>query len=958
MGKTLGQDLRENLEGEVRDDVVSRAVYSVDASIYEVQPLAIALPKNHAELLRAIEIARHHNVSIIPRGAATGITGGCLGQGLVIDTSKYLRDIHEVNFDAEYAICDPGVVQSQLNAVLAPKDYRLGPDTSTGNRATLGGMLANNSAGARSLRYGKMSDHIQEVEVALYSGEIIRFHEVSDSQLQDKLQLVGCEGDIYREVCRIKTEYAADIAERFPKIPRRASGYNLDALLHPGPLNIAKLIAGSEGTLGFITQMRVRISRRPQISGLCLIHSPTLHDALSLVASLLQHHPLSLEMVDSHIIAAGRAAPLTAHRVGWIEGQPGAILIVEFDAPTASALQDKLNKLIAAVSGDKRAYAVKSLTEASEMANVWAVRETGVGLLLSKRSYSRAIAFIEDFSVGPDVLAPFMDEFLQLLSRHGKEAGVYGHVGAGCMHVRPYINLRNPADLKTMRQIMEETSDLLLRYHGSLSGEHGDGLVRSWLNEKMFGPRLYQAFRELKHVFDPLGNMNPGKIVARQGLQEHLRTDPTVVQPAITTAYDFSRQGGFHLAVDMCNGNGLCRKREGLMCPSFQAFGDEMHSTRARAQSLREIINGRFPLDALQSDELYAVLEYCLECKGCKTECPSQVDMAKMKAEFLYHYQQKRGYSLRSRLFAHLASINTFTAPMATVFNAINNSWVGKQLLKSIGIAAERSLPLLAPQRFSRWLSTQPPSSGNKGKVVLLLDTFTEFHNPEIGRDALAVLQALGYQVIVPPWQCCGRPLISKGFLDQAKEAAKRVISLLLPYAKQGLPILGLEPSCLFTLKDEYPDLLPSDEARLLAQASTPIDAFLAEALQDNPPQWITREPNTTVLFHTHCHQKALAGSAATKTVLKNLPGVTVTEIDSGCCGMAGSFGYEQEHYAMSMAIGESRLFPAVRASTHDTLIVADGFSCRSQIHHGTQRNALHLVQLLASYQQYDNARV
>jgi len=934
-GVGLTADLRSQMRGEVRDDAVSKAIYSVDASIYEIEPLAAAIPLDREDLATAIGIARSHQVPIIPRGAATGIAGGCIGSGLVLDTSKYFNHIREINYSGEYAICEPGVVQNQLNAALASAGYRLGPDTSTGNRATIGGMLANNSAGSRSLRYGKMSDHIQEVELLLYTGELIRFKPLNHSELKQKLSLNSREGDIYREVMRIKTEYAEDIIEHFPKLLRRVSGYNLNELLVPGDLNLAKLIAGSEGSLGVITELRVNICRRPKASGLCLIQCHSLHDAFSLVTDILDWHPLSLEMVDNKIINAGRSIPLTAKRTAWVEGNPKAVLIVEFDAEN---LTDQLETFAAAMRKDRCCYSVKTMTASSEMADVWAVREAGVGLLLSKRGYNRAIAFIEDIAVPPNVLAPFMDEFLHLLKAHGKEAGVYGHAGAGCIHIRPYVDLRDPAELKTMHDLMESTSDLLLQYQGCMSSEHGDGIVRSWLNEKMFGKRLYQAFIDLKKAFDPGLLMNPGKIVATQGLEENLRMSPEIHPREIQTAYDFSSEGGFALAVDMCNGNGSCRKREGLMCPSFQAFGDEFHSTRARAQSFRAIVNGRLPLEAFTSHELYHVLEYCLECKGCKTECPSQVNMAKMKAEFLYHYQKKWGASLRSKLFAHLATINRLSSPFPGLFNAFNNSWAGKKLLSLLGIATQRTLPALAARRFSKDMPLPP----NNPTVVLFLDTYTEFHHPEIGQNALKILNAIGCKVIVPPWTCCGRPLISKGFLDKAKQSAQKVIDQLLPYARLGLPILGLEPSCIFTIKDEYPDLLPGKEVNLLAALCVPIEGFLAQnALPINAIE-------SPVYFHTHCHQKALQGSETIKSLLRNVS--NATEINSGCCGLAGSFGYEEEHYAMSMQIGENKLLPAVRNAQSDAIIIANGMSCRSQIQHGTGRKAIHLVELLGKY--------
>lgn len=950
MTESLIKDLRDSICGDVRADSMSIAAYSVDASIYEIAPLAIVLPAHVEDIATCLEIARHHKVPLIPRGAATGITGGCIGRGIILDTSKYLNRIDHIDYDKQYAVCEPGVVQKQLNDSLAAQDYRLGPDTSTGNRATLGGMLANNAAGARSLRYGQMSDHVQEVELMLYTGEQLRFGELSEDEWHSKCALDNREGLIYRELERIRTEQRLDIEQNYPKIPRRVSGYNLNELIKPGPLNSAKLIAGSEGTLGIATEIRVGICRRPQKCGLCLLYAHSLQHAFSLVPQVLPWKPLSLEMIDSHIVSAGRSVPLTAARTQWIQGDPVAILIVEFDAATDSELHQKVESFASFARTLPAAYSVQTLVHPSDMAHVWALREAGVGLLLSRRSYSRAIAFLEDFSVGPDMLGPFMEEFLQLLHSHGKQAGVYGHVGAGCMHVRPYINLRNPQELATMRALMEATSDLLLKYHGSLSGEHGDGIVRSWLNEKMFGPKLYDAFKRVKHAFDPLGGMNPGKIIATQALEENLRMSPEVTPLNIPTMYDFSKEGGFALAADLCNGNGMCRKREGLMCPSFQAYGDEFHSTRARAQGLRAILNGRLPADAFTGYDLHHVLEYCLECKGCKTECPSQVDMAKMKAEFLYHYQEKHGYSLRSKLFAHLATINRLASPFAAAFNRLNNSWLGRKALKWLGIAPQRPLPALTRKRFSQ-IHKPEKQKIVPNSVVLLIDTYTEFNHPEIGFAALKVLQSLGHHVICPAWHCCGRPLISKGFLKQAKESADLLVKSLLPYTTLGLPVIGLEPSCLFTLKDDYPDLAQSEAAKLISQNACSFDAFLAEALEKGPSPWKERKDSPSqVRFHTHCHQKSLEGSDATRKILASLPHLHVEEIQSGCCGLAGSFGYEAEHYDFSMKIGETKLFPAVRALDDTVPIVANGMSCRSQIIHGTQRSPLHLAEFLALY--------
>lgn len=950
--KELASDLQQHIEGEIHFDPIHRRVYSVDASIYEIEPIGIVVPKHKNDLLTAVAIAKEYHIPVIARGAATGIAGGCIGKALIIDTSKYLNQIKEINYDKEYAICEPGVVQDTLNAALSERGYRLGPDTSTGNRATLGGMLANNSAGARSLRFGAMVDHVEAVELVLASAETIYLQPVDDTNWNLKRQLQNTEGCLYHELYRIRNEYCHEIENHFPKIPRRVSGYNLNTLISPSPWNPSQLIAGSEGTLGIATEIQMKICKKPQYLGLCIIHFNTMMQALQAIEPLSKHPLLSLEMIDHHIIEMGRRSPTMHHKLDWLIGNPQAILIAEVDSSSHAETNEKLSRLECDLQKLHLGNAHINLTDPIKMGYVWELRKAGLGLLLSKRSYSRAIAFIEDLSVPPQKLALFMTDLQNYLKSKGKEAGIYGHAGAGCMHIRPYIDLRQSNELQLMKKIMEDVSDLVLTYGGALSGEHGDGLVRSWLNEKMFGSRLYQAFVDVKTAFDPENRMNPGKIVHGHPLLAELRLNPEMKRVSIPTFLDFSREGGFELAADLCNGNGACRKAEKVMCPSFQATGDEYHTTRARAQALRAVINGRRPIDDFTSPELYDVLDLCLECKGCKTECPSEVNMAKMKSEFLYHYQQKRGRSLRNKLFVNIGWINQLASPYARLVNWIGGSVLAKTALSWLGLAPERSLPSLTLERFSYWFKKHTPKQAQQKKVILYNDTFNEFNHPEIGQSAVKVLETLGYQVIVPEWHCCGRPAISKGFLEQAREMAKTVIQTLAPYAREGLPIVGLEPSCLLTIKDDFQGLLGSNwnskEAEAVIHHCITFDEFIAQHLENGVLPIPLESQDREVKLHGHCHQKALVGMAPTLKVLKAIPGFRVTEIPSGCCGLAGSFGYEKEHYAISMKIGELCLFPAVRAADTSTLIIANGISCRNQIAHGTQRTAKHLAEVIA----------
>jgi FAD/FMN-containing dehydrogenase/Fe-S oxidoreductase len=945
----LQKELKHAIKGDVHFDEITKKIYSIDASIYEVEPLGIVLPRIKSDLVNTIKIAAKYHVPVIARGAATGITGGCLGSGLIIDTSKYLNRILEINVKQGYVVCEPGVVQDDLNAALSPLGYRLGPDTSTGNRATLGGMLANNAAGARSLLYGKMVDHILAAEVLLAGGELITFSSIDQQACLEKLKENTPEGHIYREVLRLKETQGHEIEQRFPKIPRRVSGYNLDELIKPFPLNLSKLIAGSEGTLGIISEIKIAIVPKLTATALCVIHFDDMLEAMNSIQNILCFKPIALEMIDDQILTMGRQSSLMKNKLEWIYGTPRCIFAVEFQGNSVDEACTKAADFKNAMIQQRIGYAQVALTDNEKMQHVWDIRKAGLGLLLSKRNYSRAIAFIEDLSVPPSQLPSFMKKFLTYLKDKNKEAGIYGHAGSGCIHVRPYIDLRKKEDNILMHQMMLDISDMVLEHGGALSGEHGDGLVRSWLNKKMFGETIYQAFVDLKTAFDPHHLMNPGKIVDGPPLLESLRTDPLTTMTAIPTFLDFTNEGGFELAIDMCNGNGLCRKKESLMCPSFQVSNDEYDTTRARAQSLRNLIMQRLPSQELTSHEIYQVLDLCLECKGCKTECPSQVDMAKMKAEFLYHYQEKHGYSLRNKLFANVGSINYLLSCFPRFFNSMNTAWLSRKLLSWIGLTPRRTLPPLANEVFSKWYQRYSQPAGAKS-VVLFNDTFTEYHEPHIGQSAVKVLNALGYYVHVLPWSCCGRPMISKGFLKQARKKASHLVKLLYPFANQKIPILGLEPSCILTLKDDFLNLVDKsihEETRTVVEMSKTFDEFLADHLSKDSEAF-KNKLDFSVKFHGHCHQKALVGTRPTLQVLTNLSRLSVSEIDSGCCGMAGSFGYEKEHYTISLKIGELRLFPAVRAADNNTMIIANGFSCRSHIAHATDKRAYHLAEICA----------
>lgn len=944
----LEKDLRSQIRGELRFDPIAKRVYSVDASIYEIEPLGIVVPKDKDDLLAAIKICHRHQVPMIARGAATGIAGGCIGEGIILDLSKTLNHILEINIEAGYVICEPGVVQDQLNEALEPHGYRLGPDTSTGNRATLGGMLANNAAGAYSLRYGMMVDHILEVDLILDDGSIVTLGEVTKKRWEDLLAHQGRLGDICRSVQKIKHEYRDEIIKNYPPLPRRASGYTLDTLIDDDIPNVAKLIAGSEGTLGIVASMKLKISAIPRNKLLAVIPFQSMKEALSKVPKILECYPLSLEMIDKEIISMGRKSQQLHQRLGWLEGTPEALLIVEVDGDTPEMSRAALGKLVSLDIGK-----VIPLADPQAVKDVWAVRKAGLELLLSKRSYQRAVAFIEDVAVSPEMLPQFMEELVPILNSLGSTAGIYGHVGAGCIHIRPYLNLRQVSHLEKMEQVSRQIADLVVKYKGAMSGEHGDGIVRSWLHERLFGAKIVEAFALLKQAFDPSGLMNPGKIVIDQespAFLDNLRSDPKTSQPQIKTFLNFDEEGGFSLAVDLCNGNGLCRKRSGTMCPSFQATGDEYDTTRARAQALRAIVNGILPIEELHSAELLDVLDLCLECKGCRSECPASVDMAKMKAEVLYHYQEKHGYSFRSKMFGRISRYLEKAARFPRLANWTMESGIGKMVMRWLRINTEIGFPKVAEETFSAWWKKQTfekRGDGEGGDVVLFNDTFNEFHHPEIGKAAVKVMHRLGVNVVLAERICCGRTLISKGMLKEAKEQAEKLVASLYPFAAEGIPIVGLEPSCILAIADDYKGLLGNDEAaRTVAAACMTFESWVLKELPKRDVTWVGEDKH--VLVHGHCHQKAIVGMQPTRELLNRVPGITWEEIPSGCCGMAGSFGYEAEHAQISRQIGELVLLPAVRGASQESIVIADGTSCRCQIKAGTGRTGLHLAEFLA----------
>jgi FAD/FMN-containing dehydrogenase/Fe-S oxidoreductase len=944
----LEHELRRVVEGEVRFDRFSRLLYSTDASMYQVEPIGVVRPRHAGDVQAVIEIANRSGTPLLPRGGGTSLTGQTVNRALVLDFSRYMDQILEVNEDEQWVRVQPGVVQDELNARVRPRGLLFGPDTSTSNRATLGGMLGNNSGGSHSIAYGLTIDHVLELTALLADGTRVVLRELDADALRARCVASGLEGQVYRETLRLGRVHADEVRARYPRHWRRVAGYNLNEAAREGPFNLARVVVGSEGTLLTIVEARMRLVRRPPATALCVIHYREIQEALESSEAILATRPYAVELTDKLILDLARDNIEQRARMGFVQGDPGAILIVEYAAETAGEARARIDALERLRQRERFGYAAHVALDPGEQQSIWKLRKAGLGLLLGMKGDRKPIAFVEDTAVDPRDLSKFVPRFREILAKHDAQAAYYGHCSVGCLHIRPVIDLKTPRGLTQVRAIADDITDLVLEFGGTISSEHGDGRARSPFLERVYGPRLMQAFRELKHAFDPRNLLNPGNIVESPGVIEHLRygAQYTTWQPE--TLLDFSSQGGFAAAVELCNGVGVCRKTlEGTMCPSYMATKDEEHSTRGRANALRAVLSGKAPAAELTGRRLYEVMDLCLECKGCKAECPANVDMAKLKYEFLAHYHAANGLPLRNRLFGRIEAVSRVGARMAPLVNWLSRLAPGRILLeKVVGIDRRRPLPPLAGQTFPAWFAgREAPAGAPRGEVVLFHDTFVTYNCPQVGRAAVQLLEAAGYRVTLADKKCCGRPLISKGMLASARDHAAWNVERLLPHARRGVPIVGLEPSCLLTLRDEYVDLLRSEGARAVAAHALLLDEFLVRerarglSLEFRP---VARG----ALLHGHCHQKAMVGTVSTVAALR-WAGLEVTEVDSGCCGMAGSFGFEREHYDMSVWLGNRRLVPAVRAAGPDVEVIAPGISCRQQIEHLTGRRAKHPAEVL-----------
>lgn len=970
----LASRIKSAIQGDVKFDPFTRGRYATDASHYQIEPAGVVIPKDANDVNAVIDIARDEGMPVLPRGGGTSQCGQTIGEAIVVDASKHMNKVLDFDKYARTARVEPGLVLDHLNAFLKPHGLWFPVDVSTSSRATIGGMTGNNSCGSRSIRYGTMRDNVLAVDAILADGTAMHFGEVSDNRAM--ADLATHQQDLVTNLLGLGRDHQELIKEKFPDLMRRVGGYNIDALMPTGPgrgtwdnstvhgspdhPNLAHLLVGSEGTLAFSTFVDIKLQPLPKNKTLGVCHFPKFYDCMDATQHLVKLGPVAVELVDRTMISLSREIPMFRDTVNqFAKGDPDALLLVEFAEDDQQENIRRLKQLGELMSDLGFPDAVVEAVDPNFQKAIWEVRKSGLNIMMSMKGDGKPLSFIEDCAVRLEDLADFTDRLTQVFHKHNTEGTWYAHASVGCLHVRPVINLKSDVGAKQLRDIAEAAFEMVREYKGSHSGEHGDGLVRSEFHKDMFGEKMVSTFRDVKTSFDPDGTFNPGKIVDPPKMDDPdlFRFNPRYKQSELETALDWSEWGGMSGAVEMCNNNGTCRKSNpGVMCPSFRVTGDEQHLTRGRANSLRLALSGQLGPDALTSDAMKETMQLCVGCKGCKRECPTGVDMAKMKVEFLYHYNKRHGVSLKDKLVGYLPRYAPYASRMAGAMN-LRDIIPGLAKLSewALGFAAERTLPKWRSDIFDVEAEGVREGSCPAGEaVVLLADTFNTYFEPENLYAAKRVLEAAGYRVaIAKPKQderplCCGRTFLAAGLVEEARTEAKRMLDAVLPFAQAGVPIIGLEPSCLFTLRDEFKSVLPGADTDTLAENALLFEEFLAREIDTgNLKLDLEPLPTNKALLHGHCHQKAFAAMGAVEKVLRYVPGLNVETIESSCCGMAGAFGYEKANIEVSKKMAELSLLPKVREADDDTIVVADGTSCRHQIHDGADREAIHVARVL-----------
>jgi len=963
-------NLNNSLKGDLYTDKKHRLLYATDASAYREIPAAVARPKNAGDITQLIQFANKENYSLIPRTAGTSLAGQVVGGGIVADVSKYMTGILEINTKENWVRVQPGVILDELNLFL--KDYGLffGPETSTSNRCMIGGMVGNNACGAHSILYGSTRDHVLSVKGFLSDGSEVEFGPLTQNEFEEKCHGDSLENQIYRNIRDIlrNPDNQNEIEREYPdkSIYRRNTGYAIDLLKDSEvftdietPFNFSKIICGSEGTLLFLTEIKLNlVPLPPKNKAVIAAHFETRKEAFYANLIALKHKPGAVEMMDEIILDLTKGNREQAKNRSFIKGNPGAILIIEFARDSQTEIEEIYKDLIADFENAGYGYYFPIIF-APETKKVWDLRKAGLGVLSNLKGDARPVSIIEDTAVNVEVLPDYMEDFQKLLDSFGVECVYHAHIGSGELHLRPILNLKDPKDVKLFREIGEAVAHLVKRYNGSLSGEHGDGRVRGEFIPIIIGEKNYELIRSVKNTWDPNHIFNPGKIVEVPDMTNNLRYEPGTKQRQIDTYFNFSDVGGILSAAEKCNGSGDCRKTEligGTMCPSYMATRNENDVTRARANILREFLTNSTKENPFDHQEIYEVMDLCLSCKACKSECPSSVDVARLKAEFLQHYYEAHGIPLRTRLIAHLPNLYKLGAIWPGFYNFfLKNKPVLRLVNKIIGFAPGRSMPLLQKRTLNKWMKKYVDSLKTgidiKKRVYLFNDEFTNFNDTAIGIQTIQLLSRLGYEVIIPKHLESGRTYLSKGLLKKSKKLANENIKALEGLISDETPLIGVEPSAVLAFRDEYPDLAEEpniEAANLLANNAFTIEEFLAQEMDEgniDKKQFTQKE--LKILLHGHCQQKAVASTESSVKILAFPENYTVKEIPSGCCGMAGSFGYEKEHYEVSMKVGEMVLFPAVRKAEKNTIIAAPGTSCRHQIKDGTGVNAKHPVEVL-----------
>ncbi len=957
---------RSEFDGDIFTDLPNRLLYATDASAYRQIPVGVTRPRNKEDIRKLITFATHHKTSIIPRTAGTSLAGQVVGGGIVADVSKYMNRVLEINEKEKWVRVEPGVVLDELNKIVEPKGLFFGPETSTSNRCMIGGMVGNNACGAHSLIYGSTRNHVISIKAILSDGSDVEFEPLKQEEFQEKRRLQNLEGALYRNIHSVLSvpENQEEIRKQYPdkKLERRNTGYAIDILSETLPFNpsgekfnFSKLIAGSEGTLCFITEIKLNlVPLPPPVKGLVCVHCNSLEDAFHGNLIALKHKPVAVELMDAIVLEQTKHNIEQRKNRFFLKGEPAALLIIEFAAKTKNEVETSAAEMEKEMREAGYGYHFPVLYD-SDISKVWALRKAGLGLLSNLPGDAKPVSVIEDTAVNPEVLPDYIKEFKVMLSKLNLNCVFYAHIATGELHLRPVLNLKDPKDVELFHTVGLETAKIVKKYKGSLSGEHGDGRLRGEFIPLMIGEKNYEILKQIKRTWDPEGIFNPGKIVDTPVMNTSLRYTTGIEEQKIQTIFDFSEEKGFLRAIEKCNGSGDCRKSAiigGTMCPSYQATTDENTTTRARANTLREFITYPEKKNPFAQKEIFDILDLCLSCKGCKSECPSSVDMAKLKAEFMQHYYDANGIPLRSRLIAYISEINRLGAIIPAVTNFIlSNKQISGFIKRLIGFAPKRSIPLLYKITLSAWLKKNKFISGEKGRVYLFVDEFTNYNDTEIGIKAVKLLHRLGYGVEVASHTVSGRTFISKGLLRKAKKIAIKNVNLLKDVITHETPLVGVEPSGILTFRDEYPDLVGESlkqSAIALGKSALLFDEFITREIDNGniSSADFTKEVKK-IKLHGHCQQKSVASTAPTKKMMTLPENYTVEEIKSGCCGMAGSFGFEKEHYDLSMKVGELVLFPEVRKSADDEIIAAPGTSCRHQIKDGTGRTALHPIEIL-----------